>query len=60
MIDFIKGVFAWFTGSGLAETMGAITGVITALIALFMVIPGEQPEKFLRGVLAFLERFSKK
>lgn len=34
--------------------------VVLALIALFTVIPGEQPEKFLHGVAEFLGKFSNK
>lgn len=53
LAEFVKGVdlFAW---------LGALTALVAALIAVFSLIPGEQPEKFLRGVLDVLTKFSKK
>jgi hypothetical protein len=42
------------------EFVGAICVVMAGLIALFMMIPGEQPEKALQSALDFLKRFSKK
>lgn len=53
LAEFVKGVdlFAW---------LGALTALCAALIAVFSLIPGEQPEKFLRGVLDVLTRFSRK
>lgn len=40
--------------------ISAIVGVLSALIALFMLIPGEQPEKALQKVVDLLARFSAK
>lgn len=40
--------------------LGAVTAVITALITLFLIIPGDQPEKSLQSVLDFLKKFSLK
>ena len=40
--------------------IGSIVGVCTALIALSLLIPGEQPEKFLTAVVDFLGKFSRK
>ncbi len=53
LAEFVKGVdlFAW---------LGALTALCGALIAVFSLIPGEQPEKFLRGVLDVLTKFSRK
>jgi hypothetical protein len=44
----------------LPEFLAAVMAVCMALIALFMLIPGEQPEKFLQGMVDFLAKFSKK
>jgi hypothetical protein len=44
----------------LPEYLGLFTGVLAALIAFFMVIPGEQPEKFLKSVVDLIAKFSKK
>lgn len=38
----------------------AVIAVLTALIALFLMVPGEQPEKALQGAIDFLSKFSKK
>ena len=49
---------------GLVGNLGgyvnAILAVLTAIIALCMLIPGEQPEKALQGIVDFISKFSKK
>jgi len=40
--------------------LGAITGVCTALVALFAFIPGEQPEKAIKSFADFIGKFSRK
>lgn len=40
--------------------LSALVGVLSALIALFMLIPGEQPEKAMKGIVDFLAKFSRK
>lgn len=40
--------------------IAAVSGVLVALIGLFMLIPGEQPEKALKSVVDLLAKFSKK
>lgn len=42
------------------DILGQVVVIITALIAIFMVIPGDQPEKALQKVLDFIKKFSKK
>jgi hypothetical protein len=42
------------------EVIAALNGLILALIAIFALIPGEQPEKTLRAIAAFVGRFSRK
>lgn len=49
-----------FIAQNLFPILGAIHAVILALIGLFMLIPGEQPEKSLQAVASFLGKFSKK
>lgn len=44
----------------LTKWIGAVTALLGAVIAFFMLIPGEQPEKALQGILDFLAKFSKK
>lgn len=42
------------------EIIGAVTTILLGLIALFELIPGEQPEKALQAVVNVLARFSRK
>lgn len=44
----------------LPELISAFVGVVSALVAFFMLIPGNQPEAFLQNVLEFIKKFSKK
>ena len=50
---------AWIAANGL-EFVGAVYAALMALAAVFLMIPGEQPEKAILSVAKFLERFSKK
>lgn len=49
-----------YISANYALIIAALVGVLTALIGLFMLIPGEQPEKFLQSVVDFLAKFSVK
>ncbi len=42
------------------EILSGVVAILSGVIAIAMIIPGEQPEKALKGVVAFLEKFSKK
>lgn len=42
------------------EIIGAISTLLVALIAIFELVPGSQPEKFLKQVVQFIARFSRK
>lgn len=55
MINFIN-----FIGQNYQVILSSIVGVLTGLIAFFMIIPGEQPEKALQGIVNFISKFSKK
>jgi len=58
MSDAIQ-LISWVSVHG-AEILSAVVSAITALIALFMLIPGEQPEKALQKLVDFLAKFSRK
>lgn len=47
----------WALASG-PNFVAAFSAVLTAVIALCLLIPGEQPEKFLQGIVDFLAKFS--
>ena len=40
--------------------IAAISAVVVGLIGLFLLIPGEQPEKFLQVVLDWIKKLSRK
>jgi hypothetical protein len=40
--------------------IASIIGLFSASLALAMIIPGNQPDKFLQGALDFLLKFSRK
>lgn len=50
----------WEIIGKLPEYMGALMGVLSALIAFFMLIPGDAPEKQLQAIVNFIAKFSRK
>lgn len=42
------------------DVLVAINGFLAAVIAICMLIPGDQPEKFLQALVDFISKFSKK
>lgn len=54
-MEFIKYLLAnW------SILLNALIGVLSALIALALLIPGKQPEALLQKIVDFLSKFSKK
>jgi len=53
ILTFIQSqdIFAW---------VGALVALLSAVIAIASLIPGDQPEKFLQSVVDVLSKFSKK
>lgn len=58
-MDKIVAAFNWVVAH-YAEIISAVVAVLSGLIALFTLIPGEQPEKALQAVVDFIAKFSKK
>lgn len=58
-IHLMQQIWAWVMLSG-PNAVVALQSVIAGLIAFFMLIPGEQPERFLQSCLDWLKQFSKK
>lgn len=46
--------------SNIPKYIDLVVPLLVAAIAVAMVIPGDQPEKFLQGVVNFISKFSKK
>ena len=42
------------------EILMAVMSLLTGIIAIAMLIPGEQPEKTLQKIVDFISKFSKK
>lgn len=40
--------------------LSAIIGLLSAVISICLLIPGEQPEKALKAIVDFLSKFSRK
>lgn len=40
--------------------LSGVIGLFSAAVAIAMIIPGEQPEKFLQSIVDFLSKFSVK
>ena len=40
--------------------LGAISALLMALIAIFMLLPGSEPENTLQKIVDFIAKFSKK
>mgnify|MGYP001195789060 CR=1 FL=1 len=58
-MDVVLQLIGWATANG-PQFVSALVAVLSALIALSLMIPGDQPEKFLQGIVDFLSKFSKK
>ena len=56
----INNIIQIVAGFNWLEAIGAVTTVLFGLIALFELIPGDQPEKTLRAVVNVIARFSRK
>lgn len=52
-------LIAWFAANFGALIL-AIQGALVALLALALIIPGDQPDKFLQGAVDFVTKFSRK
>lgn len=55
-------VIEWFQWAlnNWAQLIGALNAVFVALIALFLIIPGNQPEGFLQKIVDWIAKFSRK
>lgn len=42
------------------NVLAALNALLLGVIAICVMIPGEQPEKFLQGVVDFIAKFSRK
>jgi hypothetical protein len=52
-------ILNWILLNGM-NMLSAVIAVLTSLVVLCMMIPGEQPEKFLQSVVDLLTKFSRK
>lgn len=55
----ILAIMNWIIASG-PNMLASLVIFLGFLIAFFALIPGEQPEKALQGIVDFIAKFSKK
>lgn len=58
-MELLKEIFLFIVANYQALITG-IVGVLSALIGLFLIVPGPQPEATLQKILDFLAKFSRK
>lgn len=58
-MESVISAFNWIAAH-YAEICAAVVSVLSGLIAIFAMIPGEQPEKSLQAVVDFIAKFSRK
>lgn len=56
----MQGIIDFFMAMQWMEWVIAIESLMASLIMLFMLIPGDQPEKTLQKILDIMSKFSKK
>ena len=49
----------WLVAHG-PDVVSGVIGILSGVIAISLMIPGEQPEKALKSVVEFLTKFSRK
>lgn len=49
----------WLVAHG-PDVVSGVMGLLSGVIAISLLIPGEQPEKALKSVVEFLAKFSRK
>lgn len=49
-----------FIAANYQAILAALVAILTGVIAICLMIPGEQPEKALQAIVDFLTKFSKK
>ena len=52
-------IISWISANW-SILLNAVMALFTGVIALALIIPGEQPEKFLQGIVDFLSKLSAK
>lgn len=58
-MDFLNSILEFLKNFDFLQFVGIATIALNTLIGIFMLIPGDQPEKFLQGVVDFLKKFSR-
>lgn len=49
-----------FVAAHAGAIVGGVLGLFTSALAIALIVPGEQPDKFLQGVVDFVSKFSRK
>lgn len=59
-MDYLLGLVKSLSGFDALAYIGAFVVMVNSMIAFCILIPGEQPEKFLQKVVDFVSKLSKK
>jgi hypothetical protein len=49
-----------FIATNYQAIISALIGILSSIVAIALMIPGDQPEKTLQSIVDFLAKFSKK
>lgn len=55
----MEAILEFFKNFDFFKMVGVVTVILNALIGVCLLIPGDQPEKFLQQVVDFLKKFSR-
>jgi hypothetical protein len=58
-METLMAVVNWAIGN-YQVLLGGMIMILTGLITIFMLVPGEQPEKALQSIVDFIKKFSVK
>lgn len=57
-MQFLVDLVSKLLGLDLVKIIGAVSALIAALIGVALIVPGDQPEKFLQKILDLLKKIS--
>jgi len=59
-MEWLSSAMAFLGSLNLMEWVMAVQGLLAGALVLALMIPGDQPDKFLTSAVEFLKKFSKK
>ena len=59
-MEIITTIMAFIKTQDWVSVLGAITTLLGLIYAVSLIIPGDQPDKFIEGILKFTQKLSRK